>query len=311
MLARRDTRLRQHMRNSWYQVQVLFPNSVDFQPASGIQPEDELIAEVSSLYPVLGSYWTTEESRGVCHLYLEEESDAEALREHLVAALKSHPQNPEVSHPLLVPRENWHEGWRQYFKPVEVGERLLVVPPWEAEEAGRTSDRVILIAEPGMAFGTGTHETTQLCLRYAEELVQGAARVLDIGTGSGILGIAALKLGASYCLGVDNDPEVRENVADNLRLNDVPTAKFELMIGLLDQIAPQPFNLIFCNMLMHEFWPVLPQLRDYLAEDGLALVSGFLEQERGAVEGRLTELGYLLSHPKKAGEWGSIAAGLR
>lgn len=218
-----------------------------------------------------------------------------------------------VHGPFESPRENWHDAWRQYFRPVEITSRTVIVPSWEEHLATAYEQlgKMVLRIEPGMAFGTGTHATTQLCLKIAERLVRPGDRVLDAGTGSAILAIAAAKLGASHVLGFDLDPDVAENAADNLKLNNVAPDLVEIKIAGLDDLDEQPYDVIFCNMLSHEFEPLLPGLARLLKSgSGRLLLSGLLAEEEAEVCEWLARPNVALraAETLTSGEWVAIVA---
>jgi len=218
-----------------------------------------------------------------------------------------------VTGPVESPRENWHDAWRQYFRPVEITARTVIVPSWEEHLAAKYEqlNKLVLRIEPGMAFGTGTHATTQLCVKLAERLVRPGDRVLDAGTGSAILAIAAAKLGASYVLGFDLDPNVAENAADNLKLNNVSPEVVDIQIAELDALTADSYDLIFCNMLSHEFEPLLPALaRRLKAGSGRLLLSGMLLDEEDKVIGWLgrADVGLRCAETETSGEWLAIVA---
>lgn len=215
--------------------------------------------------------------------------------------------------PFESPRENWHDAWRQYFRPVELTSRTVIVPSWEEHLATAYEQlgKLVLRIEPGMAFGTGTHATTQLCLKMAERLLRPGDQVLDAGTGSAILAIAAAKLGASHVLGFDLDPDVRDNASDNIRLNSVPEGVIEIRIAALDALPPASYDFIFCNMLSHEFEPLLPGLAKMLkAGTGRLLLSGMLLEEEETVKQWLNRPDVALRSVETdtSGEWLAIVA---
>lgn len=218
-----------------------------------------------------------------------------------------------VHGPFESPRENWHDAWRQYFRPVEVTSRTVIVPSWEEHLAVAYEQlgKLVLRIEPGMAFGTGTHATTQLCLRLAEQVVRPGDQVLDAGTGSAILAIAAAKLGAEHVLGFDLDPDVIDNSADNLALNKVEPGRVEIRIAPLDDLPLQSYDVIFCNMLSHEFEPLLPGLASRLrAGAGRLVLSGLLNEEEETVRQWLAKPGVNLRVHEVAhtGEWTALVA---
>ena len=215
--------------------------------------------------------------------------------------------------PFESPRENWHDAWRQYFRPVEVTSRTVIVPSWEEHLAKAYEElgKLVLRIEPGMAFGTGTHATTQLCLKLAERLVRPGVSVMDAGTGSAILAIHAAKLGAERVLGFDLDPDVEENAADNLALNHVSADAVEIRIARLDEIPAESFDVIFCNMLSHEFEPLLPELaRRLMAGTGQLLLSGMLLEEEEKVKSWLDrpEVSLRCLEKDTSGEWLAMIA---
>lgn len=218
-----------------------------------------------------------------------------------------------VHGPFESPRENWHDAWRQYFRPVEVTSRTVIVPSWEEHlaKAYEGMGKLVLRIEPGMAFGTGTHATTQLCLTLAERLIRPGDRVLDAGTGSAILAIAAVKLGAVHVLGFDLDPDVSENAADNLELNNIPAGVVDIKIAPLDELTLEPYDVILCNMLSHEFGPLLPGLSRHLKSgSGRLILSGLMTEEIDTVKEWLAQPSVALRPHEviQSGEWAAMVA---
>ncbi len=210
-----------------------------------------------------------------------------------------------------LPDEDWGASWRRHFHTMRVGQRLLVGPPWE-EKLGQEGlkDPVRLLIDPGQAFGTGSHETTRLCLEMIEELPPDGGALLDIGTGSGILSIGWIKLGGSFATGLEIDPVCEENFYLNARLNGVEDAvRFihaaEPLRGLEQALSagcPAP-GYIACNMLSERFSPHLAALR----EIGKPMIlSGFLLNERPAVSASLKECGWSMIRRLELSEWGAF-----
>jgi ribosomal protein L11 methyltransferase len=194
--------------------------------------------------------------------------------------------------------ENWNANWQAYFQPVEIGKKLLILPEWSKQDPG---DRLAIRIRPAMAFGTGTHETTRLCLEYLEETVTPGMTVLDVGTGSGILGLAALKLGAQHVDGVDNDELIADNVADNLALNGV-TDQFDLHLGQLTK-PRTPYDLLVVNIIRKNLFPLLPGYYEHVGPNSVVIVSGLLREEDALLRHLLQESPWQILNAKTKNEW--------
>lgn len=214
-----------------------------------------------------------------------------------------------------VDEQNWAETWKQHYHPIEIGQRLLILPAWMPIPPG---ERVPIILEPGMAFGTGTHTTTQLCLQYLEELPLSDAHVIDIGCGSGILSIAALKLGARRALGVDIEAGAIPAAQENAARNGVQE-RLTLGVGSVTEVLRGDFAfhqapIVLANILA----PILVRLLDagmagLLAPDGVMVLSGILEPQLRGEEGHVSMLAALERHhlrilsQKNINDWLALA----
>jgi ribosomal protein L11 methyltransferase len=190
--------------------------------------------------------------------------------------------------------QDWAETWKQRYRPVPIGERLLIVPSWIDPPA---TARLSLVLDPGMAFGTGTHPSTQMCLQALEDHLREGDRVVDLGCGSGILAIAAARLGASRVLALDIDPLAVEATSENCNRNAVAD-RITTRLGSLDELAGdrmaafRPADLLLANILA----PVLVEmlqagLADHIQPDGLAILSGILDEQLPAVLGAAETVG--------------------
>lgn len=212
----------------------------------------------------------------------------------------------------LVPKENWAEAWKEHYRPITIGKRLIVLPAWLDETP---SDRIHIRIDPGMAFGTGTHPTTQLCLEFLESLLEsrslpesGNLDVIDVGCGTAILAIAALKLGASRALGVDLDPDAIQAASENAKRNGV-LETLELGVGSLSEIRAGAFSihnaqLVFANILL----PVLVRLlgedfSELLAPGGSVILSGILEEQQSELEAALRENNLEVVERRQIDDW--------
>ena len=212
---------------------------------------------------------------------------------------------------LLMTLENvqdadWENNWKQYYKPMEIGERLLVIPQWEEADPG---DRVPLYLDPGLTFGTGAHATTRLCLTALESLVRGGERVLDLGCGSGILSVAALRLGAESALAVDIDDKCRTAAQENAGLNGIGPDRLEVLVGniLTDETVAQRigggWDIVLANIVADVIIALAPRVRGLLREGGTFLCSGVIEGRAAEVESALSAAGLTLQDRREDNGW--------
>lgn len=225
-----------------------------------------------------------------------------------------------------VDEEDWAHGWKQYYKPVRISNRLTIKPTWETYEK-ESDDEIILELDPGMAFGTGTHPTTSLCLRLLEEYVTPDAELIDVGTGSGVLAIAAAKLGARRVLALDLDPVAVKNASENVELNGL-SGQIDVMesdlLGILRSAeaassgregaaAPAfgvrlPVQLVVANILAEIILMFTKDVYDVLDSGGTYLTSGIYKDKEQAVSAGLTEAGFEIERVERDQDWVAIVA---
>ena len=223
---------------------------------------------------------------------------------------------------LLMTLENlkdadWENNWKQYYKPMEIGERLLVIPEWEQENVkgqAKYADKVPLILEPGLTFGTGSHATTRLCLTALEEAVHGGETVLDLGCGSGILSIAALRLGAVSAKAVDIDDKCLTVAYENAALNGIGKDRYTVMAGnviadkgLAAQLAQERYHLVLANIVADVIIPLSAQVPALLEQDGVFLCSGIIDTRAGEVADALRQNGWEIETTRSGEGWYSYA----
>lgn len=177
-----------------------------------------------------------------------------------------------------VEQEDWQNAWKKYYHAMDIGKRLAIVPGWEQYD----TDRTAITMDPGMAFGTGTHETTALCLEVLDERVRGGERVLDIGTGSGILAIAALKLGAAAAEGVDIDPMCVRTAGENAVRNGVED-RLTVLVGDLSDKASGVYDLITANIVAAAILSLAPHVPALLAPGAVFIASGIIDTRKEEV----------------------------
>lgn len=203
--------------------------------------------------------------------------------------------------------EDWATEWQKYYHPVRVTRHLTVVPKWEEYQPAQEGEKVIVL-DPGMAFGTGTHPTTRLMMQALEIVVRGGERLLDVGTGSGVLGIAAKLLGADKVLGTDIDEVAVRSAQGNLDLNPVASDIQVMASDLLSDVPAQEFDIVVANMLAEVLVPLIPQVDSVLRPGGKFLLSGIYEDKAQTIIAKLEENGYALDETMKLGEWYGLIA---
>ena len=217
----------------------------------------------------------------------------------------------EISSTLL-PETNWEESWKDNYPPQEVGERLVVVPCWNPEANGR----IPVILDPGLTFGTGAHPSTQMCMEFMEELVQPGMEVIDLGSGSGILSIAALRLGAKSAIGVDIDPKAEDIARENAAYNDFGAERFDAVTGnvtedtaLMERLSKKHYDLVFVNIVADVIIGLSPVLQHFMDENTKVICSGILDVREEEVHQALTAAGLIVERTKAKEDWRSLVAG--
>ncbi|MCB2146768.1 MAG: 50S ribosomal protein L11 methyltransferase [Deltaproteobacteria bacterium] len=202
--------------------------------------------------------------------------------------------------------QDWAEAWKAYFWPEKITDTIVVKPSWREYTAGPAE--IILEIDPGMAFGTGTHPTTALCIRMIQTHLKAGDAFLDVGTGSGILMIAAAKLGAGILRGVDND-EVAVTVADNnLQANRIDQKRFTLSTGNLVDKVNRTFDVVAANILAEVILELLPDVAGLLADKGVFICSGIITAKKNIVLSSLDEKGFTVIQVLEKEGWVAIAA---
>ncbi len=249
----------------------------------------------------------------IVRAYFPENDEAEAnkqkLREAIYFMSKLYPM-PEPTF-NIVRDEDWAEAWKKHYHPLRLGKRLYIRPEW-AQVTDARPDDIMLIMDPGVAFGTGTHPTTQLCLLVIEDLLVDwpAVDVLDLGCGSGILGIAALMMGASKVLGLDIDELAVKSTMENAAYNDVQD-RIVAEQGSLESLrsSSRHFDLLLANILAKTIIAMCGQgLGDVVRSGGKAVFSGIIQDQADAVEAALRETGLEPYERRTMGDWVAIIA---
>ena len=241
-----------------------------------------------------------ERDTALIHLYISpEENPAEAiafLRERYTAVGIDHAVDSNN-----VREEDWANNWKKYFKPLPVGEKILICPSWETVE--NPEGRAVLSIDPGMAFGTGGHDTTRLVLETLEQYVTEGVDFLDVGCGSGILSIAACLLGAGRALGIDIDALAVKTAIENGLLNGLTTPKYEIRLGDLAKDVSGKFPVIAANIVADAIIMLSPAIPALLADDGVYIVSGIIDTREQDVLTALDACGFAVVERREHGGW--------
>lgn len=282
--------------------QMTVPYGVYIEDYSDLETQAPQIAHVDLIDEELLS---RDRTKALIHIYLEPQvNPAEA-----VSFLTQRLGAQQIANSIQVTQtreEDWATAWKQYYHPTKVGKRLVVCPTWEDYTPG--PDEVVLQLDPGMAFGTGTHDTTRLCMQLLEEVVEDTTELLDVGTGSGILSIAAALLGARSCLGCDIDEVAVRTAKENAQVNGVQDrAKF--FCGDLAQQVQGKFDVICANIVADVILRLLPCVPALLREKGVFLASGIIEERAPEVIEALQEQGFSCISRRDSGGWVALCAG--
>jgi len=205
-----------------------------------------------------------------------------------------------------VNEEDWENNWKKYYKPIKVGEKIVIKPIWE--EYNKNPDEIIVQLDPGMAFGTGSHETTRMCIKALERYVNASSTVFDIGTGSGILAITAAMLGAKNTIGVDLDPVAVDSAKQNISYNDI--SNIEILYGDLMEVVKGKANIVIANIMADIIIFLTDQVKAFIVEGGYFISSGIILSKKDEVIKKLINSGFKIEEINIEGEWVCIVAKL-
>ena len=256
---------------------------------------------------------------GVAYLnfYLEEDADKEAILKDVREALDDLKNFMDIGEATIEESQtedkDWINNWKQYFHQFYVDD-ILIVPSWEEVKA-EDKDKMILHIDPGTAFGTGMHETTQLVIRQLKKYVTPDTEMLDVGTGSGILGIVALKLGAKHVLGTDLDPCAVPAVAENKEANQIVDEAFDMVIGniiddkaIQNQAGYEKYDIVTANILADVLIPLTPVIVNQMKKGAYYITSGILDVKEEVVVEAVKAAGLTVVEVTHQGEWVSVTA---
>jgi ribosomal protein L11 methyltransferase len=272
-------------------VEVTIPASIDSGELLGILQDGD----------ALGAW----EGDGVIHLYWPENRWSPIVLEELKQALSQLGASGIASHVgvATLPDQDWNARWSMSLKPIRIGRRFRIRQSWNPSDP--LFEGIELIIDPKRAFGTGYHATTQLILEWLEEHIRGGERVLDLGTGTGILAMAALRLGAAEALGIDNDPVAIECARENAAANDFGS-EIELRTGSLEDLEKATFEIIVANLDRNAVLCLCDRLKDYLSSGGRVCLSGLQIEDFADVADALATADGRIIERRGREEWTAI-----
>ena len=256
---------------------------------------------------------------GVAYIsfYLEEDEDKEAILDSVRQELEIMSSYADVGECTIEESEtedvDWVNNWKQYFHQFYVDD-ILIIPSWE-EVKPEDEDKMIIHIDPGTAFGTGMHETTQLCIRQIRKFVTEDTTILDVGCGSGILGMLALKFGAKYSVGTDLDPCAIDATYENMEVNGISREQYEVMIGNIiddkevqDKVGYEKYDIVVANILADVLVPLTPVILHQLKPGGIYITSGIIDDKEATVVESVKAAGLEVLEITYQGEWVSVTA---
>ncbi len=302
--------------NNWTEIKIAV-NAADIDKAGdianmvvpyGIYIEDyqnleQTVEDIAHVDLIDEELLNKDRSRAFVHIYLEPGvSPAEA-----VAFLSARYGAEGIAHEIELldcAEEDWRNNWKKYFHPLAVGSRLMIVPSWY--ENYDAQGRTVLNIDPGLAFGTGGHETTRLCLEMCEKYMEPGDSVLDVGCGSGILGIAALLCGAKYAVGVDIDEKAVDTARDNAELNGV-TDRFKAIYGSFTEKVEGKFDIVLANIVADAVIFLSKGVSDFMKDDAVYIMSGVIDTRADEVKGEVSKYFDIIEEHFDGG-WACFAA---
>lgn len=261
----------------------------------------------------------TEMDDGVAYLsfYLDEGEETEEILKNVRAELKDMASYVNVGECTIEESQtedlDWVNNWKQFFHQFYVDD-ILIIPSWE-DVKPEDEDKMVVHIDPGTAFGTGMHETTQLCIRQLKKYVTDGARILDVGCGSGILGMLALKFGAAYAVGTDLDPCAIEATHENMEVNGIRPDQYEVMIGNIiddkevqDKVGYGKYDIVAANILADVLTVLTPVIVNQMKKGGIYITSGIIDDKEETVVEAVKKAGLEVLEVTYQGEWVSVTA---
>ncbi|MBR3974644.1 MAG: 50S ribosomal protein L11 methyltransferase [Clostridia bacterium] len=273
------------------------PYGIYIEDYSNLEAEALAIAKIDLIDEDL---LAKDRTKGIVHIYISpEENPQEAI-----SFIKDRLNAENIAHEIDLAdcaREDWENNWKQYFKPINVGNKILIRPVWiDDYDAG---DRAVLNLEPGVAFGTGTHETTRLCLQALENYITPDTVMLDVGCGSGILSVAGMLLGAKSVIGVDIDKLAVKVAVENGKLNGFSEPEYKMIVGNLTDKISGKYSVVTANIVADAIIMLTPDVKQFLSDDAVYIVSGIIDMREDEVISALSGNGFEIIRRHEENGW--------
>lgn len=282
---------------------MVVPYGIYIEDYSNLEQEVEEIANINLIDDDL---LAKDRSKGYIHIYISpEENPTEAI-----SFLRERYNSVGIHNDICTEdckQEDWINNWKKYFKPIKVGEKLLIRPTWE--EVDCNEGRTVIHLEPGLAFGTGTHETTRLCLELLEQYVTPDSKLLDVGCGSGILSVASLLLGAKLAVGVDIDEMAVKTAVENAKINNVED-RFNSICGSLTDKVSGKYNIVVANIVADIIITLTSDVKNYMEKDTIYIMSGIIDTRLSDVKAVLVNDFDIITQKEEKG-WVALAVKLK
>lgn len=286
----------------------------------GVEVEDKIPltqSDKEQMFVDILPEFGTDDGVAYISFYLEEEEDKEqilaAVREELEAMRDYVDVGSGEIEESQTEDVDWVNNWKQYFHQFTIDD-VLIIPSWEDVQP-EDEDKMIIHIDPGTAFGTGMHETTQLCIRQIRKYVTEDTKILDVGCGSGILGMLALKFGAKHSTGTDLDPCAIDATHENMEVNGIDPSQYRVMIGNIiddkevqDQVGYDCYDMVAANILADVLVPLTPVILDHLKTGGIYITSGIIDDKEETVVEAVKAAGMEVLEVNHQGEWVSVTA---
>lgn len=261
---------------------------------------EEAVLEIAHIDLIDEELLGRDRTKGIVHVYISPEENPNEAKSFIRERLDAE----QIEYDIQLAEcknEDWENNWKKFFKPIPVGEKLLIQPVWQ--EKADADGRVVLNLEPGLAFGSGSHETTRLCLAAIEKHITNGSTMLDIGCGSGILSIASLLLGAESAVGVDIDKLAVKTAKENAERNNIDMNRYTLYNGNLADMVSGKFNVIAANIVADAIITLSRSVGDFMYDDSVYIVSGIIDIREQEVLPALNECGLTVTARHEENGW--------